>query len=66
MSPDSRYREIAIGDLLGPLAGRDVAMLPNNGNLGDAVIHAATLQTLARARMSARLVGGARRERGNV
>jgi hypothetical protein len=66
MSPASRYHEIAIGDLLGPLAGRDVAMLPNNGNLGDALIHAATLKALARARVAARIVGGAGHERAVV
>jgi exopolysaccharide biosynthesis predicted pyruvyltransferase EpsI len=66
MPSASRYHEIAIGDLLRPLAGRDVALLPNNGNLGDALIHAATLQALARAGVSARVVDGDRPERGDV
>ncbi len=66
MLPASRYREIAIGDVLAPLAGRDVAILPNNGNLGDVLIHAATLQALARTGVSARIVAGDRDEGGDV
>jgi exopolysaccharide biosynthesis predicted pyruvyltransferase EpsI len=62
----SRYREIAIGDLLAPLAGRDVAILPNNGNLGDVLIHAATLEVLERARVRPRIVSGDLDEKGDV
>src|SRR6185436_6074586 len=62
----SRYREIAIGDLLAPLAGRDVAILPNNGNLGDVLIHSATLQVLERARVHPRIISGDLDEKGDV
>ena len=60
------YREIKIHDLLGPMAGRDVAFLPNNGNLGDALIHAATLQVLERLGVGWRVVSGDKSERGDV
>jgi hypothetical protein len=66
MLSSPRYREIAIGDLLALLARRDVAILPNNGNPGDALIHAAALQVLDRAGVRARIVPGDRGEKGDV
>jgi exopolysaccharide biosynthesis predicted pyruvyltransferase EpsI len=66
MDRPGTYREIAIDDLLAPLAGRDVAFLPNNGNLGDALIHAATLQVLGRLGVGCRLLSGDDGESGDV
>ncbi len=66
MDQPGTYREIAIDDLLAPLAGHDVALLPNNGNLGDALIHAGTLQVLERLGVGCRLVSGDEAERGDV
>jgi exopolysaccharide biosynthesis predicted pyruvyltransferase EpsI len=43
-----------------------VAILPNNGNLGDALIHAATLQVLERAGVGGRIITGEQGERGDV
>jgi exopolysaccharide biosynthesis predicted pyruvyltransferase EpsI len=60
------YQEIKVQDLLGPLAGRDVALVPNNGNVGDALIHAATLQVLERMGVACRIVSGDERQRGDV
>ena len=60
------YQEIKVQDLLGPMAGRDVALVPNNGNVGDALIHAATLQVLERMGVGCRIVSGDKRKRGDV
>ncbi|MFN6944236.1 MAG: glycosyltransferase [Cytophagaceae bacterium] len=60
------YNEIDINEFLTQFSGTCVDYLPNNGNVGDILIFASTLQVFQRHKISFQTIEGNEDERGDV